>query len=126
MFYRGFRGATTCSKNTAIAIYDATLELITTVLEKNNIHHDHIISILLSMSPDLNAAFPAAGLRKDPTFHDTPLFCMQEIAVPHAPKYCIRTLIHASSSLEKKDVIHIYLHNFREWVKIETSLKCDS
>ncbi len=85
---RALRGATTCAANTADEITDVTQELLLAMLERNGIDHDDVISVLFTMTPDLDAAFPATAARGI-GFGDVPLLCASEIDVPGAmPRRC--------------------------------------
>ena len=63
MTLRGVRGATCLSANDAREMSDAVGELLTAMLERNSVDSEHVISIILTGTPDLTCAFPAAGAR---------------------------------------------------------------
>ncbi|MCK4832819.1 MAG: chorismate mutase, partial [Anaerolineales bacterium] len=44
---------------------------------------------------------------------DTPLLCMQEMAVAGRLNRCIRVLVHWNTNLEPKQIQHIYLGEAR-------------
>jgi len=52
---RAIRGATQSAANTAAAIGDATKELLTEMLRANQISAEEVISVIFTVSPDLNA-----------------------------------------------------------------------
>ena len=93
---RGIRGAITAEKNGKTEILDATRELIKKMLDENDVKTENIASILFSMTPDLNAEFPAAAARQM-GLNLVPLFCVSEIAKPGALQKCIRVLIHVNT-----------------------------
>jgi chorismate mutase len=55
---RAIRGATTISQNSADEIYAATIELLKEMTVQNGIDKDDIISVIFSVTSDINAAFP--------------------------------------------------------------------
>lgn len=106
---RGIRGATTVTENERQTILAATTELLRAIVERNELDTEDVVSAVFTMTPDLNAAFPAAAARKL-GWSDVPLLCAQEIAVPDAPAMCIRVLILVNSSKKQSDIKHVYLH----------------
>lgn len=105
---RAIRGATQASANTAVAIGDATKELLLEMLKANAITSVDVISVIFTVSPDLNAAFPA-GSARELGFSDVPLICSVEIDVPGALERTIRVMAHVETSLKKSEISHIYL-----------------
>lgn len=108
LWVRGIRGAAPVSANTPQAIWQASRELLTVIADKNNLKPERIISIIFSLTPDLNAAFPAAAARELGWVH-VPLFDTTEIAVTGALQKCVRVLMHAYLPCSQEDVNHIYL-----------------
>jgi chorismate mutase len=107
---RGLRGATTCVENSAEEIAVATQELLTAMMERNELSHDDVVSVVFTTSPDLTAAFPATAARGI-GFGDIALLCASEIAVPGSMPRCIRVLMHAYSTRDRTDLRHVYLRN---------------
>lgn len=105
---RGIRGAITVENNTAEEIKSASVELLGTIIERNNINEEDLISIIFTMTPDLTAAFPAAAAR-EMGIVDVPLLDMAEPAVDGMLERCIRILIHTESDMDKKEIEHVYL-----------------
>ena len=62
-----------------------------------------------TVTPDLNAAFPAAAARQLGWNH-TALMCATEIPVPDALPRCIRVLILINTDREPQDLTNIYLN----------------
>jgi len=60
---RGLRGATTCVVDTPEEINEATQELLLVMLERNDLDHDDIVSVILTTTPDLTSTFPATSAR---------------------------------------------------------------
>lgn len=109
---RGLRGATTCPDDTPEAIRDATQELLRMMMERNELEHDDVISLLFTTSPDLHSAFPAAGARGI-GFGDVPLICASEIDVPGAMARCVRILMHVYTVKSRTELHHVYLREAR-------------
>jgi len=107
---RGLRGASTCDENTLEEITEVTQELLSEMLDRNGIHHDDVISVLFTTTPDLTAAFPATAAR-GVGFGDVPLLCASEINVPGAMPLTVRVLMHAYSERARDDLRHVYLRN---------------
>ena len=80
MSVRAIRGAIQVEANTAEAIAAGTKELLSEILKANDLPVADVISVLLTATPDLTAAFPAAAAR-EVGFEATPLLCAVEIDV---------------------------------------------
>ena len=109
MSVRAIRGATQVEANTAESIYSGVVELLSEILKANGLTPKDVISVLFTSSPDLNAAFPAAGAREI-GFASVPLICAVEIDVPGALERTIRVMAHVESSAGAEEISHIYLH----------------
>jgi chorismate mutase len=109
MKVRGIRGATTVSENSADAIFAATRSLMTALVAANGIDVDDIASVILTMTPDLNADFPARAVRSLEGWQWVPLMCATEIAVPDAMPRCIRVLVHVNTDKSQDEIQHVYL-----------------
>ena len=109
MVLRAIRGATQVSVNSNVAIGDGVRELLPAMLKANGLEVDHVISVLMTATPDLTADFPAAAAR-DVGFAGTPLICAVEIDVNGALDRIIRVLMHVESDKSKDEISHIYLH----------------
>ncbi len=71
-------------------------ELVSAVLERNDLTADDIISIVFTATPDLTAEFPAYAARLL-GLTDVPLLCASEIAVPGALPRTLRLLAHVDT-----------------------------
>jgi|SRR6516225_8664548 chorismate mutase len=87
------RGANTVERNEAQSIVDATDELVRELMERNRLVHDSLVSVIFTVTPDLDAEFPAVAARRL-GLDTVPLLCAQEIAVPGALPRVIRVLLH--------------------------------
>jgi len=110
---RGVRGATTARANDAVAITDATLELLRVLRDRNAIRSEDIGYIWFTVTPDLDAAFPADAARVGMGWTDVPLICGREIPVPGALGLCIRVLIAWNTNLAQRDVKHAFMRGAR-------------
>jgi len=105
---RGVRGAITVEENSAEKIRNATQELLSEILEKNSLSTEDIVSAFFTVTPDLDADFPASSARKM-GWDLVPMLDSYEIAVPGALPHCIRVLLHVETPLSQKEIRHIYL-----------------
>ncbi len=96
---RAVRGAIKVPENTEEAIFQASVKLVSTVLKQNAIPEQDIISVIYSVTKDLNKANPAAGLRNH-GFREVPLFCVQEADIEGSLNGIIRVLL--TYNTEKK------------------------
>jgi chorismate mutase len=104
---RALRGATTVEANDADAILAATEELLSALARENRLVASDLVSALFTVTPDLDATFPARAARRL-GWSDLPMLCATEIAVPGAVVRCIRVLLHVE---QPPDVAsrHVYL-----------------
>ncbi len=109
MLVRGIRGAVTVDENTPEAIFHATRQLMETLIVRNELDVNHVASVLLTMTPDLNADFPAKAVRSIEGWQWVPLMCATEISVPGAMPLCIRVLVHVNTEKSQQDIQHVYL-----------------
>ena len=116
---RGIRGATTVSENDEEQIITATKTLIEEMVNKNNVHAQDISHVLISVTDDINAGFPARSLRQFDGWTYVPVMCMKEIDVPGSLSLCIRVMMVAQTDREQQDINHIY-HN--EAIKLRPDL----
>ena len=105
---RGLRGATTCTVDTPEEINEATQELLLAMLERNDLGHDDVVSVILTTTPDLTSTFPATSARAV-GFGDVALLCASEIAVAGAMARCVRVLMHVYTSKDRSELRHVYL-----------------
>lgn len=105
---RGVRGAITVESNTSEAICEASRRLLTTIVERNRIELEHIISVFFSSTKDLDAQTPAYGVRQM-GWTAIPLFCTQEMEVPGSLPGCVRVLVHVNTEKSQDEIRHVYL-----------------
>jgi chorismate mutase len=105
---RAIRGATQVDADERELVLDATRELVTAVMARNQLEHDDVISILFTATPDLVSEFPALAAR-ELGFGDVPLMCATEMGVPHALPRVLRLMAHVETDRPRTDVQHVYL-----------------
>jgi chorismate mutase len=109
---RGVRGAITVPANTTEEIHSGTAELVTTLLERNGLDHDDLVSMIFTATPDLFAEFPAVAARAL-GLGNVPLLCAQEIPVGGSMPRCIRVLVHCYAPADR-EIRHVYLREARQ------------
>ena len=107
---RGVRGATTAKADTAGAILSATREMLTRLIEANDLRLEEVTSAIFTVTPDLTAAFPAQAAR-ELGWTNVALLDAQEISVPGSLARCIRVLIHWNTDRPQSEVVHVYLRD---------------
>lgn len=112
MLVRGIRGATTVATNTREEILAATHELLTRIVEANEVDPDLVASIIFSTTPDLNAEFPAVAAREQ-GYTMVALSCVHEMNVPGSLAKCLRILMHVNTDRSLGEIKHIYLRGAR-------------
>jgi chorismate mutase len=101
------RGATTVTENDAADILAATGELMREILARNGLAAEDLVSCIFTLTPDLDAVFPAQAAR-EMGLSAVPLLCAREIPVPGALPKVIRVLIHAYQP-DGRPAEHVYL-----------------
>jgi len=105
---RAVRGATQVDADDRDQILEATTELVSEVMARNELSTDDVISVIFTTTPDLTAEFPALAARKL-GFHEVPLLCASEIAVPGSLPRVIRLMAHVETDRPRSAVQHVYL-----------------
>ncbi len=105
---RGIRGATTVNSNTSEEILDRTEALLREMVTANALEPSDIASIMISVTDDINAVFPAKAMRRLVGFTFVPVMCVKEIPVPDSLPQCIRIMMSVNTNLAPQEVMHIY------------------
>ena len=108
---RGVKGATTTDGSTAEDVLAATEQLLSTLINANNIDQDDVAAVQFTTSPDLVAEFPAVAARERIGWNDVPLMCGHEMARPGALSQCIRILIFWNTDKAQNEIRHAYLND---------------
>ncbi len=106
---RGIRGAITVRENCEEEIVGKTEQLMREVIEKNALEPETVASVFVSVTEDIDAAFPAKALRRIDGWIYVPVMCMREIPVPGSLPLCIRVMFHAETNTAQKDINHVFL-----------------
>jgi len=105
---RAVRGAVQVASNDKGEILAGTTELVTEVMERNDLSTDDVISVIFTATTDLTAEFPALAARHL-GFEDVPLLCSTEISVPGAMPRVVRLMMHVETDKPRSSVQHVYL-----------------
>ena len=108
----GLRGAITCTEDTKAEIEAKTQRLVKEMLARNDVAGDDLVSIMVTATDDLAAAYPASAIRAL-GFDDVPLLGARELAVDGGLGRCVRVLVHCYSSRSRREVVHVYLEDAR-------------
>jgi chorismate mutase len=109
MRLRGIRGATTVDANTREAILQASSELLSALIEANDVHVDDVASAFFSTTPDLTAEFPALAARQTLGWSHVALMCAHEMNVPGSLPMCLRILLHVNTDRTPQELRFVYL-----------------
>ncbi len=90
---RAIRGATTVDEDTTEQLSERVQVLVRTMLERNGVDHDDLVSIIFTATEDLVSMFPAAAARAA-GLGDVPLLCARELSVVGGTPRCVRVLMH--------------------------------
>lgn len=104
----GIRGATCLENDDASEMFAAVGELLGEMLVRNSVSPQDVVSVILTCTPDLTSAFPAAGARAFGLV-DTPLMCAQEMDVDGALARVVRVLAHVETTTPRSEIQHVYL-----------------
>ena len=109
MRLRALRGAITVDENERDSILQGTEELVRTLLDRNALAADDIVSCIFTVTNDLDAAFPAEAARRL-GLEAVPLLCAREIDVRGALPRVIRLMVHCYAE-ESRQAQHVYLRD---------------
>lgn len=99
-------------ENEAGAILSATAELLREIVAANDMDEQDIASVLFTVTPDLDAVYPAVAARHM-GWTRTALLCLPEMPVPGSLPRCIRVLIHWNTERSIDEIRHVYLREAR-------------
>lgn len=108
MYIRALRGATTVELNEKEEIFSASEEMFREIMKQNDLDPEDIASIIFSLTPDLDAAFPAAAIRRM-GITDVPLLDVAQPQIKGALKKCIRVIVHINTNKKNNELKHVYL-----------------
>ena len=105
---RAIRGAIQLDVDEREHLLASTRELVTAVLEANDLSTDSVISIIFTVTADIHSEFPAVAAR-ELGMGDVPLICTTEIDVPGSLPRVVRLMAHAEMDVPRSEVRHVYL-----------------
>ena len=111
MVARGIRGAITVERNEEADILEATGRLLAKIVEENDVRPEDICSVLISVTQDLDATFPAKAVRDLPGWELVPLMCAVEIPVKGGLPKCIRMMVTVNTEKSQREIVHVYLND---------------
>ena len=109
MAVRAVRGATQLEEDSREHMLDRVAELVTDVMDANDLDVDDFISIIFTATSDLVSEFPAYAARQL-GFSDVPLVCARELEIEGSMPRVVRLMAHVETELPRSDVTHVYLH----------------
>ena len=105
---RAVRGATTLDDDNVEQVNERVQTLIKTMLERNGLSKDDLISILFTATDDIRSMFPATAAR-GAGLGDVPLICARELDVINGTRRCVRILMHVTTDRSRAELHHVYL-----------------
>jgi chorismate mutase len=113
MNVRGIRGAITVEANEERPILDATAELVERIVAENGISPEDIGCIFITVTDDLDSAFPARAIRQMAGWELVPLMCALEVPVKGSLEKCIRLMVLVNTDKRQDQIRHVYLGGAR-------------
>lgn len=110
MAVRGIRGAIDVARNAKDEILSRTGILLEALIKENRVKAKDVAAAVFSLTPDLDAEFPAIAARRL-GWTDVPLMCCSELDIPGGMKKVVRILLLVNTSLPSSRIRHQYLGN---------------
>ena len=102
------RGATTSTGNSVKEIENAVVELIDELISRNSLKSKDLLSIIFTVTSDLDACYPASVARKCKGLNNVAFLDCQQMYIPNDIDYCIRLMAYVSLP-EDVNISHPYL-----------------
>ena len=109
MAVRAVRGATQLDEDNREHMLDRVAEMVTDVMEANQLEVDDFISVIFTATEDLVSEFPAYAARRL-GFGEVPLICARELEIDGSMPRVVRMMAHVETDLDKAEITHVYLH----------------
>jgi chorismate mutase len=106
---RAIRGATQLEEDVRDHMLERVAEMVTGVMEANDLEVDDFISVIFTATSDLVSEFPAYAARRL-GFGEVPLLCARELEIDGSMPRCVRMMAHVETDLPRADITHVYLH----------------
>jgi chorismate mutase len=107
MAVRAIRGATQVDVDEKEHVLAVTRDLVSEVMESNELVPDDVISIVFSATRDISSVAPALAARQL-GLHEPALLCLQEMHVEGALPRLVRLLAHVETQLTRDQVQNVY------------------
>ncbi len=105
---RALRGATTLDVDAPDHIRERVKALMATLYERNQLDNDHVISVLVTATPDVTSFHPSTAVRQF-GLDDVPILGAQELEVAGSLDRCIRLLLLVDTAKPRADLHHVFL-----------------
>ena len=109
MAVRAIRGATQLEEDVRDHMLERVAEMVTDVMEANDLEVDDFISVIFTATSDLVSEFPAYAARQL-GFGEVPLICARELEIAGSMPRVVRMMAHVETDLPRADITHVYLH----------------
>ena len=83
------------------------------MIDANGLEEDSLAAVFFTMTPDLDAAFPATAARRL-AWANAPLIDTTQVIVEGSLPHCIRILILLNTDKEPNDLVFKYLKGAKE------------
>ena len=109
------RGATTLETDSRDEVMARTAEMLQSLMERNGLTADDIVSLLFTATDDIHSEFPAAAVRAA-GISDVPMLCARELAIEGGSgiPLCVRVLAHVYTDRPRSELRHAYLREARQ------------
>jgi chorismate mutase len=110
---RAVRGATTLPEDTSETMAIEVSKMLETLVKRNAIAPDDIVSVFFTVTEDLHSISPARIARRVLPWKGVALFSAVEPRIENQPEKAVRVLIQFYTSKTPDDLTHIYLNEAR-------------
>lgn len=109
------RGATTLDSDTREQVLAHTAELLATLMRRNGLTTDDVVSLLFTATEDIASEFPAAAVR-EAGISDVPMLCARELDIDGGSNIplCVRVMAHVYTDRPRAELHHAYLRGARQ------------
>lgn len=102
------RGAVTLKADSKDQVIERTKLLLETMMQRNGISNEDVISIFFTSTSDISSVAPAAGARALDLLAPG-LLCAQEMEVSGSLPLCVRCFMHVEAAKPQSDIEHVFL-----------------
>lgn len=108
---RILRGAVSVEKNEKEEIERQVIKLFEEIVKVNDLKNEEILSVIFTMTKDLNKIFPSKVLRENFGLSETPFLDLEHKDIEGALEKCIRVMIFVDTN---RALTPIYLEKARK------------